>query len=259
MPGQYVRIEREAAVAVVTLDRPPVNALNAQTLAELDAAIGELGSDAAVRAVVLTGGGQKAFVAGADIAEFPRLTPAKGRDLAARGQAIFNRIEASRKPYIAAINGVALGGGLELAMACDLRIAAEGARLGQPEINLGIIPGYGGTQRLPRLIGAGRAKALIYTGDMIDAREALAIGLVNAVVPAAELAAAAREFANNLASKAPVALAMAKQAIDQGLQGPLVAGLELEARSFGECVGTEDMREGVAAFFEKRAPRFQGR
>lgn len=259
MAGPYVRFEREGAIAVVTIDRPPVNALNAQTLGELGAAVEALEADAAVRAVILTGGGQKAFVAGADIAEFPRLTPAAGRELAARGQAIFDRIEGSRKPYIAAINGVALGGGLELAMACDLRIAAEGARLGQPEINLGIIPGYGGTQRLPRLVGAGRAKAMIYTGDMIDAREALAMGLVNAVVPAAELLAAARQLAAKLAGKAPVALALAKRAIDQGLQRPLPAGLELEAELFGECVGTEDMREGVAAFFEKRAPRFQGR
>ncbi len=259
MSSEYVKAGIEAGVAVVVVDRPPVNALNAPTIEQLEKVFTDLERDPAVRAVVITGAGEKAFVAGADIGEFPTLDPATARELSSRGQGVFNRIEGLGKPVVAAVNGFALGGGLELAMVCDLRIASENARFGLPEINLGIIPGYGGTQRLARLVGKGKAKEMIFTGDMITATEAQAHGLVNAVVPLAELREAALQMARKLASKAPIALGLAKRAIDLGLEGRLMDGLDLEARLFGETAGTEDMREGVAAFLAKRPANFKGK
>lgn len=256
---ELVRFEVEAGVALITIDRPPVNALSAQTLTELEAAVAKAGADDSVKAVVIRGGGSKAFVAGADIAEFPTLAPEQAVALAQRGQKIFDAIQALPKPVIAAVQGFALGGGCELAMACDLRVATESAKFGQPEINLGIIPGYGGTQRLARLVGPSRAKYLCLTGDMIGAQEASRIGLVDVVVPDAELLETAKALAAKLASKAPVAMALIKRAVDAGLQGSLAQGLELEARLFGKVFGTADATEGVSAFLAKRAPNFQGK
>lgn len=249
----------EGGVALITIDRPPVNALSRDTLTELESAIAAVAADATVRAVVVTGAGAKAFVAGADIAEFPTMTPATGEELSRRGSTIFTKLETMPKPVIAAVNGVCLGGGCELAMACDLRVAASGARFGQPEINLGIIPGYGGTQRLPRLVGASRAKYICMSGEHVDAQEALRIGLADLVVPEAELMDAALGLARKLAAKAPIALGLIKRAVNEGIEQPLAEGLDLESRLFGEVAGTEDMKEGAAAFLGKRKPEFKGR
>ncbi len=252
--------ERDGAVAVLTFNRPKVlNALNAATLRELDAALHTVAADDEVRAVILTGAGEKSFVAGADINELAVLTPVQGKEHARHGQRIFDRIEQLGKPVIAAINGFALGGGCELAMACTLRIAADTARLGQPEINLGIIPGYAGTQRLPRLVGKGRALELLLTGDMITAARAYEIGLVNQVVPAAELLATARKIAQTIASKAPIATRYILEAVNQGLDTPLAQGEFLETSLFGAIASTEDTKEGTAAFLEKRKAAWKGR
>ncbi|BDG61061.1 enoyl-CoA hydratase-related protein [Caldinitratiruptor microaerophilus] len=257
--GQLVKLAREDGYAVVTLDHPPVNALNAPLLTELEAVVAELEGDESVRAVIIHGAGEKAFAAGADITEFPRLSPDQAESLSRRGQAIFDRLSALPKPVIAAVHGYALGGGCELAMACDIRIAAESARLGQPEINLGILPGYGGTQRLPRLVGPSRALLMCLTGDPVSAAEALRIGLVDLVVPDAELLPRARELAAKLAGKAPVAARLIKRAVYGGLATTLAEGTALEARLFAEVFATADAREGVQAFLEKRAPRWVGR
>jgi enoyl-CoA hydratase len=252
--------ERDGAVAVLTFNRPKVlNALNAATLGDLDAALDGLGADGEVRAIILTGAGEKAFVAGADINELAVLTPAQGKEHARHGQRIFDRIEQLGKPVIAAINGFALGGGCELALACTLRIAADTARLGQPEINLGIIPGYGGSQRLPRLVGKGRALEILLSGDMIPAARAYDMGLVNQVVPAAELMPAARKLAHALAAKAPIATRYILEAVNQGLEMPLAQGQFLETALFGAIASTEDTREGTAAFLEKRKASWKGR
>jgi enoyl-CoA hydratase len=252
--------ERDGAVAVLTFNRPKVlNALNADTLRELDTALQTLAADDTVRAVVLTGSGEKSFVAGADINELAVLTPAEGKEHARHGQRIFDRIEQLGKPVIAAINGFALGGGCELAMACTMRIAAETARLGQPEINLGIIPGYAGTQRLPRLVGKGRALEILLTGDMIPASRAYEIGLVNQVVPAAELMPTARKLAQTLAGKAPIATRYILEAVNHGLDTPLAQGAFLETSLFGAIASTEDTKEGTAAFLEKRKAAWKGR
>ncbi len=260
MPYDNIIVERDGAVAVVTLNRPKVlNALNQHTLAELGQAIDELGGDEATRAIILTGAGDKAFVAGADINELATQTPVSGRETARRGQALFTRIEQLGKPVIAAIGGFALGGGCELAMACTFRLAADTARLGQPEVNLGLIPGYGGSQRLVRLVGKDRAMDLILTGRLVNAEEALRIGLVTRVVPAASLLEEARLFARELASKAPLAVRYAMQAIEAGLEMPFDAACEFEATLFGLVASTEDMREGTRAFLEKRKPEFKGR
>ena len=253
-------LARDGAVAVVTINRPGVlNALNAQTLDDLRRALLDLRRDEEVRAVVITGAGEKAFVAGADINELARQGPASGRDMAARGQHVFDLVEHLGKPSIAAINGFALGGGCELAMACTFRIAAEHARLGQPEVNLGIIPGYGGTQRLPRLVGRDRAMELVLTGRHVAAAEALAMGLVTRVVPAAILKDESMALATELASKAPLAVRYAMDAINRGLDMPLGQALAHEAALFGLATATEDMREGTRAFLEKRKPTFVGR
>ncbi len=260
MTYEHLLVERDDAALVITINRPRVlNALNAAALEELGRAIDDADADAAIRAVIVTGAGEKAFAAGADINELDGRSAVEAQDLARRGQAAFNRIERLRKPVIAAVNGLALGGGCELAMACTVRLAAEHARLGQPEIDLGLIPGYGGSQRLPRLVGRGRALELLLTGSPIDAHEAFRIGLVNRVVPAADLMAAARRMAATFAAKPPLAVGYLLSAVSSGLDMPLDAGLACEASLFGLAASTEDMREGTRAFLEKRAPVFRGR
>jgi enoyl-CoA hydratase len=247
-------------IATVTVNRPKVlNALDEATLKELDQAFISFETDPEVKVVILTGAGEKAFVAGGDIAAMQPLGPVAARRFAVMAQAVLGRIERSPKPVIAAINGYALGGGCELAMCCDLRIASETARLGQPEVNLGIIPGWAGTQRLPRLVGKGRAKELLFTGEMIDAREAWRIGLVNRVVPAVELMNAARELAGKIAVKGQIALSLAKEAVDRGLEMDLERASACEADLFGLCFATEDQKEGMLAFLEKRAAVFRDR
>jgi enoyl-CoA hydratase len=246
-------------VATITINRPSaLNALNTPTTDDLLRAIEALGADVSVRVVIITGAGEKSFVAGADIKELADLTPARGQTHARRGQQVFDAIEQLGKPVIAAVNGFALGGGCELAMACTLRIAADTARFGQPEINLGIIPGYGGTQRLPRLVGKGVALDLILTGRQVTASEALAMGLVNRVVPAAQLMSEARALASELAAKAPIAVRYILDAVNRGLEQDLAQGQVLEATLFGLVASTADMREGTRAFVEKRKPRFTG-
>ena len=255
-----VLAETRDGIARITINRPEkLNALDRQTMREIDGAVAAAGEDPSVGVVIVTGAGERAFVAGADIGELSSQTPVEGTAYARAGQAVLNRLERLGKPSIAAINGYALGGGLELAMACTLRLAAESAKLGQPEVALGIIPGYGGTQRLARLVGAGRALELVLSGDPIDAREAHRIGLVNMVVPAAELLLSAESLARTILTRGPVALRYALQAVREGLQMPLDEGLSMEAALFGLCCATEDMREGTRAFVEKRKPVFKGR
>ncbi len=261
MEYESILVTCEEAIATITFNRPKVlNALSRLTMRELSAAIDELDQDPNVRCIILTGAGEKAFVAGADINELRAIgSAADGAAFARRGQDILFKIENLDKPVIAAINGYALGGGCELAMACDIRVAADTARLGQPEINLGLIPGYGGTQRLTRLVGKGRAKWLILTGEMITAQEALRIGLVDVVVPAGQLMDRAREFAKTIAAKAPLAVAWAKRSINIGSETDLVTACAYEASQFGLVCGTADRIEGTSAFLEKRPPRFQGK
>jgi len=260
MPYAHLIVETDGAVATVTINRPKVlNALNAATLGELGQAMRELQADAAVRVVVLTGAGEKAFVAGADITELATLTPDAGKAHAELGQRVFDLVERLGKPVIAAVNGFALGGGCELAMACTVRIAADSAKFGQPEVKLGLTPGFAGTQRLPRLVGKGRAMELVLGGGMIDAAEAHRIGLVNRVVPAAALAGEARALAEAWAANAPVAMRYAMEAVTHGLETSFAEGAFVEASLFGLAFATEDMREGTAAFLEKRAPAFKGR
>ena len=253
-------VDRDGAIATVTINRPKVlNALNSRTIEELRRAMVELKHDTSVRVVVLTGAGEKSFVSGADINELAVLRPVEGKDHALRGQHVMNLIEHMGKPVIAAVNGYALGGGCELAMACTLRLAADTAKFGQPEVTLGLIPGYAGTQRLSRLVGKGRALELILSGAMIDAQEAWRIGLVNRVFPAATLMTEAKAFAVTLASGAPVAAQYAIEAIDHGLEMSCEEGSFLEATLFGLVSSTEDMREGTKAFLEKRKPVFSGK
>jgi enoyl-CoA hydratase len=253
-------IERDGATAIVTINRPKVlNALNAQTLDELRRAILELKQDEGVRVVILTGAGEKSFVAGADINELAVQTPTSGREHALAGQQVLDLIENLGKPVIAAINGYALGGGCELAMACTLRIAADTARLGQPEVALGLIPGYAGTQRLSRLVGKGKAMEMILTGAPITADEAHRIGLVNRVVPAADLMADARALAAQLGKNAPIAMRYIINAVTRGVEIPFADACQYEATLFGLVASTDDMREGTAAFLEKRKPEFKGR
>jgi enoyl-CoA hydratase len=260
MALQTLLVERDDAVLVVTINRPDkLNALNTQTVSELRQVMDEAAADAGVRAIVLTGSGEKSFVAGADINELAVQTPVAGREHARAGQAVFDRIERLGKPVIAAVNGFALGGGCELAMACTMRLAADTARFGQPEINLGLIPGYAGSQRLPRLVGRGRALELLLTGRQIPADEAFRIGLVNRVVPAAELMTQARALAHELAAKAPIAVRYILEAVAGGLDMSFADAQDYEATLFGLVATTEDMREGTRAFLEKRKPTFQGR
>lgn len=253
-------LARDGAVAVVTLNRPKVlNALNNQTLAELSACMAGLKADDSVRAVILTGAGEKSFVAGADINELAALSPVEGQAHARRGQLIFDAIEQLGKPVIAAINGFALGGGCELAMACTIRLAADTARFGQPEVNLGLLPGYAGSQRLPRLVGKGVALEILLTGDMVSAARAYEIGLVNRVVPADQLMTEATKLAQALAAKAPIAVRFILEAVNQGLESPFAAGEYLETTLFGTIASSADMREGTKAFLEKRPAVWQGK
>jgi enoyl-CoA hydratase len=260
MDFENLKLETREGVALLTVNRPQkMNAMNFETMAELERAFSALASDEGVAAVVLTGAGEKAFVAGADIQELARQTATTGHETALRGQSVFRRIETLGKPVIAAINGFALGGGLELALSCHLRVAAENAKLGLPEVTLGAIPGYGGTQRLARLVGRGRASEMILTGDPIDAAEALRIGLVNKVVPRESLLETADALARRMTRNAPLALRHALLAIDQGLEVDLEKGLLLEATLFGILCGTEDLKEGMSAFLEKRKASFRGK
>ncbi len=261
MEYQDIRLEIKNRVATITIDRPKVlNAIRLETMLEIEHVLETHENDPEVRVIVITGAGDKAFVSGGDISimgasegyiDILKTLP--------RGQAITSMIENYPKPVIARVNGIALGGGTELALSCDIRIASDKAIMGVPEIRLGIIPGYGGTQRLPRLVGAGMAKRLVLTGDHISAQEALRIGLVEEVVPAAELDNAVGKLASKLAERPPVALHMGKVAINSGIQADLKTGLEIEARCFALCFGTKDKTEGMNAFLQKRKPEFQGR
>lgn len=252
---QNVQITRDGHLAIVAINRPSkLNALDAATITELQTAVASLEQDPTVGALILTGAGEKAFVAGADIGMLAEQGVLDGKQNALLGQALTLRIEQSTKPVLAAINGFALGGGLELALACDVRYAADTARLGLPEVSLGIIPGYGGTQRLPRLVGTGAALQLILSGDHITAAEALRIGLVDAVFPAAELLDKVKDLARRMVSRGPTALALAKQAVRRGVHLPMAEGLQLEADLFGMISSTPEMKEGMAAFLQKRKP-----
>ena len=260
MGKEYVRCQVEEGIAVVTIDnQPALNALNGPTLTQLDQIFDALAENQEVKGVIITGWGEKSFVAGADISEFLQIKGEAAVGFMARGQRIFDKIEAFDRPVIAAVNGFALGGGNELAMCCDIRIAAENALFGQPEVNLGIIPGYGGTQRLPRLIGPGKAKETILADERINAQEAFRIGLVQRVVPKGQALEEARKLLKKILGKGPVAVKMAKKAINEGLQMSLREGLDLEARYEGVCFATEDKDEGAKAFLEKRPAKFKGR
>jgi enoyl-CoA hydratase len=257
---ENIRYELRPPIAVVTLDRPKVlNALNHLSMTELEQVFLEIQQNADVRAVLLTGAGEKAFVAGADITELGPLSAVEGERVAARGQRIFSLIENCGKPVIACINGFALGGGCELALACTLRIASSNARLGQPEVKIGIIPGYGGTQRLPRLIGKGAALKMILTGEAISAVEALRVGLVDEVVEPDQLLARAEQIAQTIAAMAPLAVRDSIRAVNAGYDLPLASGLELEASLFGLACSTSDKAEGTRAFLEKRAANWSGK
>ncbi len=260
MSGTPVLADTQGAIRILTVNRADkLNALNRQVLQALDAAFATAADDPQIRVVVLTGAGEKAFVAGADIAEMNELTPVQGRDFSQLGQRLMRRIERMPKPVLAMVNGFALGGGLELAMACHLRVAAEGARLGQPEINLGLIPGFGGTQRLLRLVGRAAALELCLLGAPIDAARALQVGLVNRVVAAGELQATALKLAQQLADAAPLALRGILDAIQIGGESAIEQGLEYETAQFGLLFSSEDMREGTRAFLERRPPQFRNR
>lgn len=253
-------VEQKDRVALLTINRPKsLNALNGETLQELGQAFSALEQEEEVKVIILTGAGDKAFVAGGDISVMAKATPLLARELALQAQRLFNRIETCSKPVIAAINGYALGGGCELAMACDIRLASENAKIGQPEINLGIIPGWAGTQRLPRLVGKGRAKELIFTGDMLSAAEAKDIGLVNRVFPQSGLLPAATQMAQKIATKGAIALRLAKEAIDNGMEMDITRAGDYEADLFALCFATEDQKEGMGAFLEKRQAIFQDR
>lgn len=260
MPYENIKVETRNKIAYVTIDRPKVlNALNMQTMEELRQAFTQIKSDKDVRVVLLTGAGEKAFVAGADINELQKNNPVEAKEYTHRGQAVLDVIENLGKPVIACINGFALGGGCELAMACTMRLASENAKLGQPEVKLGIIPGYGGTQRLPRLVGKGIAAQLLLTGDMINAQEAHRIGLVNDVAPASELIPRAEAIAQAIIKNAPLAIQYCLEAVNHGMEMSQQEGLFLEATLFSVCCATEDKKEGTTAFLEKRAANFQGR
>jgi enoyl-CoA hydratase len=255
-----VLYEKKGAIAYVTLNRPKVlNALNQQTWEDLWAAFEDARDDTAARGVILTGAGDKAFIAGEDISELANVTAVEAQNSSSYGQAVLDLIEDLGKPVVAAVNGFALGGGCETAMACTIRVASENAKFGQPEVKLGVIPGGGGTQRLPRLVGKGRALQLILSGEMISAQEAYRIGLVNEVVPAADLITRAEAILKQIFANAPIAVKFALKAVNKGLETSLAEGLSLEAALFGLCAGTEDKKEGTQAFLQKRAAQFQGR
>lgn len=256
---EFLLLEKNAGIAVLTINRPQqLNALNAQTLSEINAAFESLREDDEVKVVILTGSGEKAFVAGADIKEFAHFSGEQGSELAKNGHmSVFNLIEEFPKPVIAAVNGFALGGGLELAMSAHVRIASDNARMGLPETSLGVIPGYGGTQRLPQLVGKGRALEMIFSAKMVDASTALSYGLVNQVVPQEELMQAAEAMAQSFMKNSIVAMGFAIEAVNAGLlEGSM--GYDVEVQAFGDCFETEDFKEGTAAFLEKRKPNFPG-
>ena len=260
MDFENLRYELRPPIAVVTLDRPKVlNALNHRSMTELEEVFLDIRQNAAIRAVLLTGAGEKAFVAGADIRELATLSALEGEQVTSRGQRTFSLIENCGKPVIACINGFALGGGCELALACTLRIASSNAKLGQPEVKIGIIPGYGGTQRLPRLIGKGAALKMILTGEMISAAEALRLGLVDEVVEPDQLLDRAEQIAQTIAGMAPLAIRESIRAVNSGYDLPLASGLELEASLFGLVCSTSDKTEGTQAFLEKRAAKWSGK
>ena len=259
MPYDALLLAVHDGIATITINRPDkLNALNDLLIGELDAVLDEIDARDDARGIILTGAG-RAFVAGADIAELAKQGPFDGKARALRGQAVFRKLERSPRPVIAAVNGFALGGGCELAMACHIRLAAEGAKFAQPEVKLGIGPGYGGSQRLPRIVGRGRALQLLLTGETIDAAEAFRIGLVNRVVPAADLLAQAESMMRQIIANGPLAVALCIEAVDRGLDMPLDEGLMLEANHFGLLASTSDMAEGMRAFLEKRPAQFTGR
>ena len=260
MEFKYVIYEKSEAIATITLNRPEaLNAFSKEVEDEVLQALEDIKNDENIRVVILTGGGEKAFSAGADIKAMKGMNALKARELSLRGEKVCTALENLEKPVIAAINGYALGGGLEVAMACDIRIASENARMGQTEINFGLIPGWGGTQRLTRLIGRTKAKELVFTGKMIDAKTAEQLGLVNMIVPADKFKETVRQFASELASKAPVALKVAKALINKGAEISLDAAITLEREGFVVVASTEDLQEGVSAFTEKRKPIFKGK
>ena len=259
MSDDVVLLEEDGPLAILTVNRPDkLNALDDALIGELDAVLDDIGARDDARGIIVTGAG-RAFVAGADISQLAQQGPFDGKARALRGQAVFRKLERSPRPVIAAVNGFALGGGCELAMACHIRIAAEGAKFAQPEVKLGIGPGYGGSQRLPRLVGRGRALQLLLTGETIDAAEAFRIGLVNKVVPAADLLAQAESMMRQILANGPLAIALCIEAVDRGLDMPLDEGLMLEANHFGLLASSTDMAEGMRAFLEKRPARFTGR
>ena len=257
---EYIRCEYKGAVAVVTIDRPKaLNALNPDVLKELYEVMDGLDNNASVRAVIVTGAGEKAFVAGADIAQMSALTKAEGEAFGKLGNDVFRKLETLPVPTIAAINGFALGGGCELAMSCDIRLASETAVFGQPEVGLGITPGFSGTQRLPRRVGVAKAKELLFSGRMITAAEAEKIGLVNAVYPAEELMNATMEMAKSFTKNAPVAIKYVKASVDRGMQMDIDGGIALENELYAMCFATEDCKEGLSAFLEKRPAEFKNK
>ncbi len=262
MPTTFenIIVEKKNAIAYVTVNRPKVlNALNGATMQELRAAFADVKEDRQIRVAILTGAGEKSFVAGADIGELQKNNPIEAKEYTHRGQAVLDLIENLGKPVIACINGFALGGGCELAMACTMRLASENAKLGQPEVKLGIIPGYGGTQRLPRLVGKGIAAQLLLTGEMISAQEAHRIGLVNEVLPANQLIPRAEAIAQAIIKNAPLAIQYCLEAVNHGMEMTLPEGLYLEATLFAVCCASEDKKEGTTAFLEKRPANFQGK
>ncbi|WP_031314136.1 short-chain-enoyl-CoA hydratase [Caldanaerobacter subterraneus] len=260
MEYKNIEVKIEKGIATITINRPKaLNALNTETLEELENVLEVLQNDDEVKVIVITGAGEKAFVAGADISEMKDMSVFEAKKFAELGQKVFRKIELMKKPVIAAVNGYALGGGCELALACDIRIASRNAKFGQPEVGLGIIPGFGGTQRLPRIVGVSKAKELIYTGDMIDAEEALRIGLISKVVEQDKLLEEAYGIAKKIMSKGLVAVSLAKEAINKSLEVDIDSGMEYEANAFAMCFGTQDQKEGMVAFLEKRAPKFEGR
>ena len=260
MNFENILLEKKNSIAYVTVNRPKVlNALNMATMEELRAAFHDIKNDASIRVVIMTGAGEKAFIAGADIGELAKHDPVSAKAYTHRGQSVLNLIENLGKPVIACINGFALGGGCELAMACTMRLASENAKLGQPEVKLGIMPGYGGSQRLPRLVGKGIAMQHVLTGEMVSAQEAYRIGLVNEVVTAAELIPRAEAIAQKIIANAPLAVQYTMEAVNKGMEMTLAEGLFLEATLFAVCCATEDKKEGTAAFLEKRPAQFKGK
>ncbi|MBP2073355.1 short-chain-enoyl-CoA hydratase [Thermoanaerobacterium butyriciformans] len=257
MDSNNVVFNKDDGVAIITINRPKsLNALNYETLKELDSALDKAEDDKDVKVVIITGSGEKAFVAGADIAEMKNMTPLEAKKFSEYGQSVFRKIETLSKPVIAAVNGFALGGGCELSMACDIRIASKNAKFGQPEVGLGIIPGFSGTQRLPRIIGTSKAKELIFTGEMINSDEAYRIGLISKIVELSDLIEESKKLAKTIMSKSQIAISLAKEAINKGMETDIDTGNTIEAEKFSLCFTTEDQKEGMNAFSEKRTPKF---